>query len=153
MEKAIKQTIEYENYKKGLFIMIGMFGVLTILFIVPFLTLYFTKSDNRYLIAFIVFLALNIIICLPFIIYDLYRMHFITQIGKKMKITEVELNNLKSGIYGLMRFYINIPTSNGNIQEKRSLCTMRGNLFNQYQNKKVKICYLDDYEYFFIIKE
>ena len=153
MEKAIKQTIEYENYKKGLFIMIGMFGVLTILFAMPFLTLYFTKSDNRYLIAFIMFFALNIIICLPFIIYYLYRMYFITLIGKKMKITEVELNNSKSEIYGLMRFYINISTSNGNIQEKRSLCTMRGNLFNQYQNKKVKICYLDDYEYFFIIKE
>ena len=153
MKKTIKQTIEYENYKKGLFIMIGMFGVLTILFAMPFLTLYFTKSDNRYLIAFIMFFALNIIICLPFIIYYLYRMYFITLIGKKMKITEVELNNSKSEVYGLMRFYINISTSNGNIQEKRSLCTMRGNLFNQYQNKKVKICYLDDYEYFFIIKE
>lgn len=150
MKKTIKQTIEYENYKKGLFIMIGMFGVLTILFAIPFLTLYFTKSDNRYLIAFIVFVALNIIICLSFIIYDLYRMHFITQIGKKMKITEVELNNSKSEIYGLMR--INISISNGNIQEKRSLCTMRGNLFNQYQNKKVKICYLDDYEISLLLK-
>lgn len=150
MKKTIKQTIEYENYKKGLFIMIGMFGVLTILFAIPFLTLYFTKSDNRYLIAFIVFIALNIIICLSFIIYDLYRMHFITQIGKKMKITEVELNNSKSEIYGLMR--INISISNGNIQEKRSLCTMRGNLFNQYQNKKVKICYLDDYEISLLLK-
>ena len=58
-----------------------------------------------------------------------------------MKITEVELNNSKSGIYGLMRFYINIPNSNGEIKEKKSLCTMRGSLFNQYQNKKVKILY------------
>lgn len=57
MKKTIKQTIEYENYKKGLFIMIGMFGALTILFAIPFLTLYFTKSDNRYLIAFIVFIT------------------------------------------------------------------------------------------------
>lgn len=153
MEKTIKQTIEYENYKQSFFIMIGIFGVLTILFAITFLTLYFTESDNRYLMAFIVFFALNIIICLPFIIYDLYRMHFITQMGKKMKITEVELNNSKSGIYGLMRFYINIPNSNGEIKEKKSLCTMRGSLFNQYQNKKVKICYLDNYEYFFIVKE
>lgn len=99
MEKTIKQTIEYENYKQSFFIMIGMFCVLTILFTIPFLTLYFTKSDNRYLIAFIVFMALNIIICLPFIIYNIYRMHFIAQMGKKMKITEVELNNSKSGIY------------------------------------------------------
>lgn len=67
-----------------------------------------------------------------------------------MKITEVELNNSKSEIYGLMR--INISISNGNIQEKRSLCTMRGNLFNQYQNKKVKICYLDDYEISLLLK-
>ncbi len=153
MEKIIKQTIEYENYKQSFFIMIGMFCVLTILFTIPFLTLYFTKSDNRYLIAFIVFMALNIIICLPFIIYNIYRMHFITQMGKKMKITEVELNNSNSGVYGLMRFYINIPNSNGKIKEKKSLCTMRGSLFNRYQNKKVKICYLDNYEYFFIVKE
>ena len=153
MEKIIKQTIEYENYKQSFFIMIGMFCVLTILFTIPFLTLYFTKSDNRYLIAFIVFMALNIIICLPFIIYNIYRMHFITQMGKKMRITEVELNNSNSGVYGLMRFYINIPNSNGKIKEKKSLCTMRGSLFNRYQNKKVKICYLDNYEYFFIVKE
>ena len=153
MKKAIKQTIEYENYKQSFFIMIGIFGVLTILFAIPFLTLYFTESDNRYLMAFIVFFALNIIICLPFIIYDLYRMHFITQMVKKMKITEVELNNSKSGIYGLMRFYINIPNSNWEIKEKKSLCTMRGSIFNQYQNEKVKICYLDNYEYFFIVKE
>ena len=153
MEITVKQTIEYENYKKEFLIMIGIFSIVTILFAIPFLTLYFTKSDNRHLMAFIVFASLDVIICLPFIIYDLYRMHFITQIGKKMKITEVELNNSKSEIYGLMRFYINIPNSNGKIKEKKSLCTMRGSLFNQYQNKKVKICYLDDYEYFFIVKE
>ena len=41
----------------------------------------------------------------------------------------------------------------GEIKEKKSLCTMRGSLFNQYQNEKVKICYLDSYEYFFIVKE
>lgn len=35
-----------------------------------------------------------------------------------------------------MRFYINIPTSNGNIQEKRSLCTMRGNLLISIKIKK-----------------
>ena len=43
MEKTIKQTIEYENYKQSFFIMIGMFCILTILFTIPFLTLYFTK--------------------------------------------------------------------------------------------------------------
>ena len=30
---------------------------------------------------------------------------------------------------------------------------MRESLFNQYQNEKVKICYLDNYDYFFIVKE
>ena len=29
---------------------------------------------------------------------------------------------------------------------------MRGNLFDKYHNKSVKICYSDDCEYFFVVK-
>lgn len=33
MEKTVKQTIEYENYKKEFLIMIGIFSIVTILFV------------------------------------------------------------------------------------------------------------------------
>ena len=153
MKNIIKKTIEYQSYRKGLIMLILMFIGLFIIMCVPFLTIYIQNGDKRFLNAFVIFSIIDLILFIPFIFYYFFRMLNMIKIGNKMKLMEVKLNDFKSTIYGLIIFLINIPDCNGKIVKKRSLCSMRGKLFNEYKNSKVKICYLDDYKYFFIVEK
>lgn len=152
MKKIIKETIEYQAYRKGLIMLfLGFIGLFTIMCI-PFLILYIQNGDKRFLNSFVIFSIIDLVLFIPFIVYYFFRMIHMIKIGSKMKLAEVELNDFESTIYGLMVFYISIPNCNGEIMKKRSLCSIRGRLFNEYKNTKVKICYLDDYKYFLIAK-
>lgn len=153
MKRIIKNTIEYQSYKKGLLsLLLGFLGTFLIL-CMPFLALFLQNGDENFLKTFIVFLIIDFFAVSPFIFYCSFRLRSLLKIGDKMKISETQLNDFESGIYGLMVFFIEIPNSNGSIEKKRSLCSMRGKLFNVYKNAKVKVCYLDGYRYFFIIKK
>lgn len=153
MKKILKQTIEYDSYKMGLAILLAVFIGLFVLMAIPFLVLYIQNGSQQLLHAFAIFSIIVLIICSPFIIFFIFRMHSIIKVGSEMKVTEVELNDFESSIYGLMIFFADIPDKSGAIMRKRSLCSMRGKLFNEYKNAKVKVCYQDGYRYFFIIKK
>lgn len=153
MKKILKETIEYYNYKRGLVILLSVFVGLFVLMAIPFLILYFQNGNQQLLHAFTIFSIIDIIMCFPVIIFFIFRMHDIIKIGSDMKIIEVELNDFESSLYGLMIFFVDVPDNNGTIMRKRSLCSMRGKLFNEYKNAKVKVCYQDEYRYFFIIKK
>lgn len=153
MKKILKETIEYHSYKRGLAILLAVFIGLIVLSAIPFLVLYIQNGNQQLLHAFTIFFIIDIMLCLPFIIFFIFRMHIIKKVGSEMKVKEVELNDFESSIYGLMFFFINVPDKNGVIMRKRSLCSMRGKLFNEYKNAKVKVFYKDEYGYFFIIKK
>lgn len=153
MKKILKETIEYHNYKRGLAILLAVFIGLFVLMAIPFLVLYIQNGSQQLLHAFIIFSTIDILLCFPFIIFFIFRMYSIIKVGSKMKVTEVELSDFESSIYGLIIFFADIPDNNGTIMRKRSLCSMRGKLFNEYKNAKVNVCYQDEYRYFFIIKK
>lgn len=153
MKNILKETIEYHSYKRGLAILLTVFIGLFTLMAIPFLVLYIQNGNQQLLHIFTIFSIIDIILCFPFIIFFIFHMYNIIKVGSEMKVTEVELSEFESSIYGLMIFFVDFPDNNGSTIRKRSLCSMRGKLFNEYKNAKVKVCYQDGYRYFFIVKK
>lgn len=70
-----------------------------------------------------------------------------------MKVTEAKLGDAEPGAYGSMKFIVSIPDENGVPRKKKSVCAVKGTLYEQYKNKRVKVCYLDDRDFIFIVDE
>lgn len=155
-KKTIKNTLEYESYKNSLLIITLILVIFLIFTIFPLVYFWIKDYDNAlngvYLTAILMIFVIIFIPILGLMGNCLYKLNSIFKIGKQMKMIEVELNNPKSGYYGMIHYIITITNSNNESLTKRSLVGIRGHLFDEYNNSKVKICYSEDYEYFFIIK-
>ncbi len=155
-KKIIKNTLEYKSYRYSINFISLILAVFLICMMVPLMYFWIKDHDlaltGVYLAIIITLFVIIFVPILGLMWYYLFKLYSIFKIGKKMKIMEVELNNPKSGYYGTVHYIITITNSNNEKLVKQSLVGIRGHLFDEYNNKRVKICYSEDYEYFFIIK-
>lgn len=153
MNKNIKNTIEFDYCIYCILRLLIYAFVHLCLGLFVFVPVYFEVDYDFFSTALILYFAL--FVC-PFIIllpYYLFQFFSIFRIGDKMMVTEVKLDNVERHLWGSVRFLAEIPDKDGNLQEKRSLCCIRGKILANHANKTVRIYYMDDYDFFFIIKE
>lgn len=148
----IKKTLEYKNYLKGMNLLIIFYIGFLLFTLVPLICSVEIRETGKIGQVILTFVLVYSVMFLPFIIAYAIILRNIVTIGKKMIVIETELTEPTSGYHGMMRFQIEVKNHEGEITKKTSKAGIRGELFNRYLNKKVKIGYLDDYDYFYIIE-